>query len=65
LAERTGKDRVLDLPMPRRDIADHLGLTIETVSRTLSELRDAGAIELPRAHRIVFRDRTALDKLRN
>jgi CRP/FNR family nitrogen fixation transcriptional regulator len=65
LAERTGKDRFLDLPMPRRDIADHLGLTIETVSRTLSELREAGAIELPRAHRIVFRDRTALEKLRN
>jgi CRP/FNR family nitrogen fixation transcriptional regulator len=65
LAERTGKDRFLDLPMPRRDIADHLGLTIETVSRTFSELREAGAIELPRAHRIMFRDRTALEKLRN
>jgi CRP/FNR family nitrogen fixation transcriptional regulator len=65
LAERTGKDRFIDLPMPRRDIADHLGLTIETVSRTLSDLKKVGAIELPRAHRIVFRDRTALEKLRN
>jgi DNA-binding transcriptional ArsR family regulator len=35
-----------------------LGLTIETVSRTLSELQAAGAIEL-------FRDRTVLEKLRN
>jgi CRP/FNR family nitrogen fixation transcriptional regulator len=64
-AERTGKYHFLDLPMPRRDIADHLGLTVETVSRTFSELREAGAIELPRAHRIVLRDPTALEKLRN
>jgi CRP/FNR family nitrogen fixation transcriptional regulator len=65
LAERTGKDRFIDLPMPRRDIADHVGLTIETVSRTFSELREAGAIEVSKAHRIVFRDRAALEKLRN
>jgi CRP/FNR family nitrogen fixation transcriptional regulator len=65
LAERMGKGGSIDLPMPRRDIAEYLGLTIETVSRTLSDLRAAGAIELPASHRVVFRDRTVLEKLRN
>ena len=36
---------VLELPMSRRDISDSLGLTIETVSRQLSKLRDDGVIE--------------------
>lgn len=36
---------VLNLPMSRRDIADSLGLTIETISRQFGELRDLGLIE--------------------
>lgn len=44
----------VDLPMSRQDIADHLGLTIETVSRTLSALESAGAIALPSARRVVL-----------
>jgi CRP/FNR family transcriptional regulator len=45
---RSGADE-LDLPMTRSDIADYLGLTIETVSRTLSKLRQEGLIALPTA----------------
>jgi CRP/FNR family transcriptional regulator, nitrogen fixation regulation protein len=64
LAEQMGNDRFIDLPMPRRDIADYLGLTIETVSRVLSDLQAGGAIELPASHRVVFRDRRVLERLR-
>ena len=39
----------LHLPMTRSDIADYLGLTIETVSRSLTRLRQDGIIALPQA----------------
>jgi CRP-like cAMP-binding protein len=53
----------IDLPMSRTDIADYLGLTIETVSRTFSALKQEGVIALPSAHRIVVADRSALEEL--
>jgi CRP/FNR family transcriptional regulator, nitrogen fixation regulation protein len=53
IAERlNGGDR-FDLPMQRADIADHLGLTIETVSRTLTQLARDGLIGLAACGRTV------------
>lgn len=54
---------VVELPMSRYDIADYLGLTIETVSRTLTQLEKCAAIELPSSRRIVLRDTGALKRL--
>jgi CRP/FNR family transcriptional regulator, nitrogen fixation regulation protein len=50
---------VIELPMCRADMADYLCLTIETVSRGLTELRQLGAIAVERT-RIVIHDRHAL-----
>ncbi len=38
------------LPMPRRDIADHLGLSLETVCRAITKLRTIGLIKMPEPH---------------
>ena len=58
---RLGKsEEVLDLPMSRADIADYLGLTTETVSRTFTQFRTAGLIELPKAGGVRLRNRDAL-----
>jgi CRP/FNR family nitrogen fixation transcriptional regulator len=62
-AEREGSDGFIDLAMSRQDIADYLGLTIETVSRTLSQLERDGAIKLPTARRILLKDKRALRML--
>jgi len=53
----------IDLPMSRQDIADYLGLTIETVSRTLTSLESCAAIEVPTSRHIVLRNRTALSRM--
>ncbi|MBE7184369.1 MAG: helix-turn-helix domain-containing protein [Methylobacterium mesophilicum] len=44
LAEHQGGAGTLDLPMSRADLANHLGLTLETLSRLVSRLRDKGVI---------------------
>jgi CRP/FNR family transcriptional regulator len=53
----------LILPMTRNDIADYLGLTIETVSRTFTRLKGDGLIAIPNANTVVITDREALTSL--
>ena len=63
IANRKCAANEIELPMSRQDIADYLGLTIETVSRTLTHLENISAIALPAARRIVLRNRSALARL--
>lgn len=53
----------LSLPISRTDLADYLGLTIETVSRSLSSLKKEGLIEIPSIHEILFLRPQALANL--
>jgi CRP/FNR family transcriptional regulator, anaerobic regulatory protein len=55
--------RQFALPMTRADIADYLGLTIETVSRTFTKLRKDALIEIPSSTEVVIRDWDALEDL--
>ena len=63
MASRVPVGNEIDLPMSRQDIADYLGLTIETVSRTLTQLENSGAIAVPTSRRIMLRSRGALNRL--
>jgi CRP/FNR family transcriptional regulator, nitrogen fixation regulation protein len=62
-SQRIGGDRRFQLPMSRSDIADHLGLTIHTVSRTLSEFVRRGMIALQGPQTILIEDRAGLHSL--
>ena len=53
----------VELPMSRQDIADYLGLTIETVSRTFTLFEDSNKIKLIESRRIVLSNRSALREL--
>ncbi|MEE1557427.1 MAG: helix-turn-helix domain-containing protein, partial [Alphaproteobacteria bacterium] len=50
----------LALPMSRADIADYLGLTIETVSRTFTRLKTSSIIALPEHNRVEVIDMAGL-----
>jgi CRP-like cAMP-binding protein len=56
------RQHVLELPMGRTDVADHLGLTIETVCRLLGQLRRDGTIAIDRG-KITIRDPKALQQM--
>ncbi len=60
LSERREARSAVDVPMSRTDIADYLGLTIETVCRVMSAFKRDGTIGIPTPHRIELRDRAAL-----
>src|SRR5690606_883450 len=57
---RLAKTGMMALPMCRRDIGDYLGLTLETVSRALSQLNDQGILMFSSAREIALRNRQRL-----
>ena len=57
---RLASTGMMALPMCRRDIGDYLGLTLETVSRALSQLGDQGVLAFSSARQIVLRNRQRL-----
>ncbi|MFA6264534.1 MAG: helix-turn-helix domain-containing protein [Pseudolabrys sp.] len=63
MAKRAHGGDSVELPMSRQDIADYLGLTIETVSRTLTQLENSATIAVPTSRRIVLRNHAALSRL--
>jgi CRP-like cAMP-binding protein len=63
IAQRLSTKNEVDLPMSRQDIADHLGLTIETVSRTFTQLSDASVIRFLASRRIVVRNPAMLAEM--
>ena len=69
MAQRaSSKEDRIDLPMYRQDIADYLGLTLETVSRVLWDLERRGAIKIAKRHSIVLCGRAvngSTEKLRD
>ncbi len=64
ISERQDTYRVIDVAMSRSDIADYLGMTIETLCRQLSKLKRAGIIASNnKGDRIELRDRETLEEL--
>jgi CRP/FNR family nitrogen fixation transcriptional regulator len=58
--ERSNQGMLISLEMPRQDIADHLGLTVETVSRCLAQLKRDGLIGLRSSRHLDLLDVPAL-----
>jgi CRP/FNR family nitrogen fixation transcriptional regulator len=65
LADRQGGLEQVELPMSRMDIGDYLGLTIETVSRVFSKLKDKGIIALPTLRSVEIKKWSALQVMSN
>jgi len=61
---RNGKDAtIIYLPMTRTDVGDFLGVTIETVSRTLTKFKSRGLIDMPQSARLHLVDMIELERI--
>jgi CRP/FNR family transcriptional regulator, anaerobic regulatory protein len=65
MADRGGDSQRVSLPMTRLDMADYLGLTVETVSRTVTQLRSRRLIRVQDSHDVIFVNRGAIEDLAN
>lgn len=63
MSSRSENRLEFELPMSRQDIADYLGLTIETVSRTISAIERKALIELSGSRKVRLKSRAALRNL--
>lgn len=63
LSMRTGKTENLDLPMSHQDIADYVGLSIETVSRVITQFERSGFVIRTSVRSLMLRDRNALMRI--
>jgi CRP/FNR family transcriptional regulator len=57
------RDHLIELAMTRQDIADYLGLTIETVSRAFGKLKREGVIDIYSAHTVEILDKATIEEL--
>ena len=65
LSMRLGTTSYLELPMSHQDIADHLGFTIETLSRTITRLEKSRSIARSSCQTLVLRNRASLVQIAN
>ena len=63
LSMRMGSANYLDLPMSNHDIASHLGLTDETLSRSITALEKSGAIARAPHRTLLLRNRASLERM--
>ena len=64
LSKRMRTQNLLDLPMSHKDIADHLGLTIETISRMITQMERSGLITRGRSYcDLILNNRQALARM--
>jgi CRP-like cAMP-binding protein len=62
IADRLSEEQALVLPVSRYDMADYLSVSVETVSRALTDLKRRGLIELSGPRRVRIIDRDALEE---
>ena len=63
MADRSTEVDEIELPMSRQEIGDHLGLTLETVSRAFSKFEALAVIGLPSSRQVKLLDRAALERI--